>query len=136
MYAKFQKDLKASQPFVDWIAKKLRNAGWEVRLSNRAAFDIYAFRFETGKLHEITIECKCQHKLPLTGNHFIETKAIHDTQADLWATGVIGDAYLLKTQTAKQLYQRYPKKQGGDFEWNNGALVPHQAMLNEYHLAA
>jgi hypothetical protein len=65
-----------------------------------------------------------------TGNFCLESKSLEQTKSDYLIIGTPELAYILPMDTAKQLFNKYPKRQTGDFAWNYSALVPKTAFIN------
>lgn len=78
----------------------------------------------------IALEVKHDILSDSTGNYALEKKSLEQTQSDILIIGTPKELYALPMDTARKLYQAFPKKQTGDYQNNISALVPKQVFIS------
>lgn len=112
----------------DFVASYFKRRGWTVKraVGNTPAYDICITR-ETSS---VFIEIKHDILSEKTGNYCLELASLEHTQSSVLIIGTPNLAWVLPMDTARKLFNDYPKKQTGDFPNNYSALVPKQIFVS------
>lgn len=124
----FNQDLKRGQELEDYVETYFKARGWSVKRARGyiPAYDAILTKGATS----IAVEVKHDAMSELTGNYAIEKKTLEQTQSDILIIGTVQECYALPMDTARKLYQAFPKKQTGDQLSNLSALVPKSVFVD------
>jgi len=131
MYAKMKTDIAIGEIFENWVASYFKRRGWAIKRAkgNVPSYDLILTKDQTS----IYVECKYQPMSDRTGNYALEQRSLEHTQSSVLITGTLQEAYAIPMNTARELFNQYPKKQTGDFAFNFSALVPKDVFrINHY----
>lgn len=115
-------DLRRGQVFEDYIEDYFKQRGWTTKRA-KGHVPSYDLIITRGRF-SIPIEIKYDLMSDTTGNYCLEQKSLEQTKSDYLIIGTPNLAYILPIEEARKLFNEYPKKQTGDFEWNYSAIVP------------
>lgn len=118
----FNYDLKRGLELEDYVEEYFKTRGWSIKRArgHTPAYDMILTRGATS----IALEVKYDILSDSTGNYALEAKSLQQTQSDILVIGTPRELYALPMDTARKLYQAFPKKQTGDHPNNISALVP------------
>jgi hypothetical protein len=128
----FRKDLKRSQPLVDWVDGWFQSKGFKTsQTKGKAPYDLRATKVEGMRLSDFRVEVKFDEKSLETHNLCIERSSLDYSTADIFIIGTVRNAYILSLDQAKQLYHDAPDKRCvGDIPGNWCAIIPKSSLLN------
>lgn len=122
MTEQLQIDIKRGAVFEDYVEEYFRNRGWTIKRP-KGYHPSYDFIF-TRDRSSVRVEAKHDLMSDITGNFCIEKATLDHTTADVLILGTIHEAYAIPMDTARKLFNDFPKKQTGDLECNYSAIVP------------
>jgi len=122
MSPKLQIDIKRGAILEDWCEDYFKAKGWTVK---RAKGNVPAYdQILTKGQQSISVEIKHDEMSDRTQNYCLERASLEHTQSDYLVIGTPREAYILKMNEARKLFNQYPKKQTGDIPDNVSAIVP------------
>jgi len=128
----FKRDLKRSQPLVNWVDGWFQSKGFRTsQTKGKASYDLRATKVEGRRLSDYRVEVKYDYRSEDTGNICIERSSLDYSTADIFVIGTIGNAYILSLNQAKELYKNADDKRCvGDISGNWCAIIPKSSLLN------
>jgi hypothetical protein len=131
MYPKLKIDIARGAVFEQHVEDYFKRRGWSVKRAkgNIPSYDLILTKGRTSVL----VEVKHDIMSDKTGNYALEQASLEHTQSAVLIIGTPQEAYAIPMDTARELFNKYPKRQTGDFIWNISALVPKQIFtINKY----
>lgn len=118
----FKRDIARGNILEDFGDEWFKKRDWSVLKAkgNCPQYD----RVYTKDRTSIWIEYKHDEMSDVTGNYCLEGKTLQVTQAHYLIIGTPKEAWILPIDTARSLYNIFPKRMVGDLPNNWAALVP------------
>jgi hypothetical protein len=123
-----QEDLKRGKLLEDFVAEYFSKRGWAI---HRAKGKVPAYDLIITKgTKSLWIEVKHDILSDTTGNYCLEQKSLSQSKSHILIIGTREELYALPMETARELFNEYPKRQTGDFADNISALIPKYSLIN------
>jgi hypothetical protein len=123
-----QTDLKRGAILEDFVADYFSKRGWA---THRAKGKVPSYDIIITKgAKSLWLEVKHDVMSDTTGNYCLEQKSLTQSKSHILVIGTPHELYALPMNTARELFNEYPKRQTGDFADNMSALIPKSVLIN------
>jgi hypothetical protein len=125
---KLQIDIKRGAILEDYVQAYFERRGFKIHRAKGyiPAYDLIATKGQ----QSIYVEVKHDEMSDSTGNYCLEKKSLDQSKSHILVIGTPQECYALPMETARKLYQDFPKKHTGDQQQNVSALVPKSVFIS------
>ena len=120
--AKLTTDKKRGAIFEEYVQDYFERRGWTIKRAKGyvPGWDLILTRDKVS----IYVEVKHDLMSDRTWNYALEFASLEHTQSSVLIIGTIEESYAIPMETARALFNEYPKVQSGDQAYNYSALIP------------